>query len=94
MGAVCPTDNAAPGFTGYELSACFAAFAPAGTPADIIKKLNQVINAAAQSKDIQDKFAANGFAVDPGTPAELATRRVAETAKWAKVIRDAKIEPQ
>lgn len=57
-------------------------------------KLNQVINAAAQSKDIQDKFAGNGFAVDPGTPAELAKRSVAETAKWAKAIRDAKIEPQ
>jgi tripartite-type tricarboxylate transporter receptor subunit TctC len=46
------------------------------------------------SKDIQDKFAANGFAIDPGTPEALAQRNKAETAKWAKAIRDAKIEQQ
>ena len=42
----------------------------------------------------QDKFAANGFAVEPGTPEALAQRNKAETAKWEKAIRDAKIEPQ
>jgi hypothetical protein len=35
-----------------------------------------------------------GFAIDPGTPAALAERNRAETVKWAKAIRDAKIEPQ
>ena len=89
-----PTVNEALGLKDYELIAYFAAFAPAGTPADIITKLNHAINTAALSKDIQEKFAANGFAVEPGTPADLAKRSVAETAKWAKAIRDAKIEPQ
>jgi tripartite-type tricarboxylate transporter receptor subunit TctC len=60
----------------------------------VIAKLNQAINAAAQSKDIQEKFAATGFAIDPGTPDALAQRNKAETAKWAKAIRDAKIEQQ
>ena len=57
-------------------------------------KLNAAINAAAASKDVQDKFAPNGFAVEPGTPDALAQRNKVETAKWAKAIRDAKIEPQ
>ena len=54
----------------------------------------QAFNAAASSKDIQEKFSANGFAVEPGTPESLAQRGKVETAKWAKAIHDAKIEPQ
>ena len=89
-----PTVNEALGLKDYELIAYFAVFAPAGTPPDVVAKLNAAINAAANSKDIQDKFAPNGFAVEPGTPEALAQRNKAETAKWAKAIRDAKIEQQ
>ncbi len=89
-----PTVNEALGIKDYELIAYFAMFAPAGTPSAAIAKLNQAINAAANSKDIQDKFAALGFAIDPGTPEALATRNKAETLKWAKAIKDAKIEAQ
>ena len=89
-----PTVNEALGLKDYELIAYFAVFAPAGTPADIVAKLNKAVNDAANSKEVQEKFAGIGFAVDPGTPADLAKRSVTETAKWAKAIKDAKIEPQ
>lgn len=89
-----PTVNEALGLKDYELIAYFAIFAPAGTPADIVNKLNKAANDAANSKEVQDKFAGIGFAVEPGTPADLAKRSVTETAKWAKAIKDAKIEPQ
>ena len=89
-----PTVNEALGLKDYELIAYFAVFAPAGTPPEIVNKLNAAINAAAASKDIQEKFAPNGFAVEPGTPEALTKRNQVETAKWAKAIRDAKIEPQ
>jgi tripartite-type tricarboxylate transporter receptor subunit TctC len=89
-----PTVNEALGIKDYELIAYFAIFAPAGTPADIVSKLNSAVNAAANSKEIQEKFAQLGFAIDPGTPQDLARRNAAETVKWAKAIRDAKIEPQ
>jgi len=89
-----PTVNEALGLKDYELIAYFAVFAPAGTPPDVVARLNQAVNAAAQSKEIQEKFAAIGFSVDPGTPEALAQRTRLETAKWAKAIRDAKIEPQ
>ncbi|HXD40992.1 MAG TPA: tripartite tricarboxylate transporter substrate binding protein [Ramlibacter sp.] len=89
-----PTVNEALGLKDYELIAYFAVFAPAGTPHEIVSKLNAAVNAAAQNKDIQEKFAAIGFTVDPGTPEALAQRSKAETAKWAKAIKDAKIEPQ
>lgn len=89
-----PTVNEALGLKDYELIAYFAVFAPAGTPPDVVAKLNAAINAAANSKDLQDKFAANGFAVEPGTPDDLARRNKAETVKWEKAIREAKIQPQ
>jgi len=89
-----PTVNEALGLKDYELIAYFAMFAPAGTPPEAVARLNQAINAAASSKDIQDKFAGIGFAVEPGTPEALAQRSRTETAKWAKAIKDAKIEPQ
>ena len=89
-----PTVNEALGLKDYELTAYFAVFAPAGTPAEAINKLNAAVNAAANSKEIQDKFSPNGFAIDPGTPQQLAERNKKETAKWEKAIREAKIEPQ
>ena len=89
-----PTVNEALGLKDYELIAYFAMFAPAGTPPEIVAKLNQAVNAAANSKELQDKFASIGFAVEPGTPEALAQRTKLETAKWAKAIKDAKIEPQ
>jgi len=89
-----PTVNEALGVKDYELIAYFAAFAPAGTPPDVIAKLNKALNDAANAKDIQDKFSALGFEIDPGPPEALAQRNRRETAKWAKAIKDAKIEPQ
>ena len=89
-----PTVNEALGLKDYELIAYFAMFAPAGTPPEVVARLNQAINAAANSKELQEKFAPIGFVVEPGTPEALARRTQLETAKWAKAIRDAKIEPQ
>jgi tripartite-type tricarboxylate transporter receptor subunit TctC len=89
-----PTVNEALGLKDYELIAYFAVFVPAGTPRDVILKLNQAVNAAAASKDVLDKFAPNGFSVEPGTPEDLAERNKRETLKWEKAIREAKIEAQ
>ena len=89
-----PTVNEALGLKDYELIAYFAMYAPAGIPAASVARLNQAINAAANSKDLQEKFAPIGFMVEPGTPEALAQRGRLETAKWARAIREAKIEPQ
>lgn len=89
-----PSVNEALGLKDYELIAYFAMFAPAGTPADVVAKLNKALNAAASDKDIIDKFSAIGFETSTGTPEALAQRNKAETAKWAKAIRDAKIEAE
>ena len=89
-----PTVNEALGLKDYELIAYFALFAPAGTPPEIINRLNRAANAAAGDKELQERFAALGFETSPGTPQALADRTRVETAKWAKAIREAKIEAE
>jgi tripartite-type tricarboxylate transporter receptor subunit TctC len=89
-----PTVNEALGLKDYELIAYFALFAPAGTPADVITRLNRALNTAVADKDIIERFSAIGFETAPGTPEALAQRNRVETAKWAKAIRDAKIEAE
>ncbi len=89
-----PTVNEALGLKDYELIAYFAAFAPAGTPAEVIQRLNAAFNAGAAAKDVQERFANIGFITDPGPPSALAERTKVETAKWARVIREARIEIQ
>ena len=89
-----PTVNEALNLRDYELIAYFAIFAPAGTPNEIIQKLNRVANAAAADKELLEKFSSLGFETAPATPEALAQRSRVETAKWAKAIRDAKIEAE
>lgn len=89
-----PTVNEALGLKDYELIAYFALFAPAGTPPDVIARLNRALNTAVTDKDIIERFSAIGFETAPGTPEALAQRNRLETAKWAKAIRDAKIEAE
>ncbi|MFM8625244.1 MAG: Bug family tripartite tricarboxylate transporter substrate binding protein [Betaproteobacteria bacterium] len=89
-----PTVNEALGLKDYELIAYFALFAPAGTPPEIINRLNRAANAAASDKDLLERFSALGFETAPCTPQALAERTRVETAKWAKAIREARIEPE
>jgi len=89
-----PTVNEALGIKGYELIAFFAVFGPADMPKDAVLKLNKAINDAAKSKDVIERFSAMGFETQPGTPEALAQKIKLETAKWAKAIKEAGIEPE
>jgi tripartite-type tricarboxylate transporter receptor subunit TctC len=89
-----PTVNEALGIKGYELIAFFAVFGPADMPKEAILKLNKAINDAAKSKDVIERFSAMGFETQPGTPEALGQKIKLETAKWAKAIKEAGIEPE
>ena len=89
-----PTVDEALGLKGYELIAYFALFAPAGTPTEIIQKLNSALNITAVDKTILERFSSLGFETAPASPEALAQRTKTETAKWARAIREANIELQ
>ena len=72
---------------GYEASAFFGMSAPKGTPAGIIDKLNNEINAVLADAGMQAKLADLGGTPIPGSAAEFGQLIAAETEKWADVIK-------
>jgi tripartite-type tricarboxylate transporter receptor subunit TctC len=90
-----PTVEEAAGLKGYELIAWFGAFAPAGTPAPVIAKLNDAFVKASAAPEVLERLGKGlGIAVASSTPAELAAQVKVESAKWAKAVSDAGIEKQ
>jgi tripartite-type tricarboxylate transporter receptor subunit TctC len=77
---------------GYETSIWFGVGAPAGTPADVIDKLNKEINAGLADAKIKPRLAEVGGVPMPMTPAEFGKFIADETAKWGKVIIAANIK--
>ena len=72
---------------GYEASAFFGMSVPKGTPADVIEKLNQEINAGLADPGVKARLAELGGILMPGTPAQFGQVITEETEKWAKVIK-------
>jgi tripartite-type tricarboxylate transporter receptor subunit TctC len=72
---------------GYEASAFFGMSVPKGTPADVIEKLNQEINAGLADPGVKARLAELGGILMPGTPAQFGQVIAEETEKWAKVIK-------
>jgi tripartite-type tricarboxylate transporter receptor subunit TctC len=74
---------------GFELEAWFGLWAPAGTPSDIVKRLNADVGAVLADPEFRAKLAADGSdVVVGGTPDEFAGYVRTETAKWARVVKD------
>ena len=86
-----PIKDAVPG---YEVTTWYSFVAPAGTPRAVVELLNREISAIVSTPDMQAKLRAAGLEPDPMTPDELGALFRSESAKWAKVIADAKIQPE
>jgi tripartite-type tricarboxylate transporter receptor subunit TctC len=67
---------------------------PKGLPADLVKLLNTTLNKALQDPGLREIILSQGNEVGGGTPEQFAALIKAETPRWAKVVRDAKIEPE
>jgi tripartite-type tricarboxylate transporter receptor subunit TctC len=75
------------GLPGFEASSWFGVLAPAGTPREIVTKLNATIGAWLATPDAKDKLLSQGAIAAGGTPEAFARHIDAETAKWAKVVK-------
>jgi tripartite-type tricarboxylate transporter receptor subunit TctC len=67
---------------------------PKGLPTEIVRQLNAACNKALQDADLREKIISQGNEVAAGTPEQFAALIKAEAPRWAKVVRDAKIEPE
>jgi len=82
------------GVKGYDNSSWSAVAAPAGTPRDIIMKLNGELNQILKLPDVQEKNAAVGADPVGGTPEQFGAYLKSEIAKFARVVKEAKISAQ
>jgi tripartite-type tricarboxylate transporter receptor subunit TctC len=71
----------------------FGVMAPGGTPEPIIAKLNESFNQVLADPETAKKLVDLGFVLMGGSAADYGKRLAAETAKWRKVIQEAKITP-
>ena len=74
------------GLPGFEGTTWFSLLAPAGTPREIITRLNTVLAEIAQTQDMRDRLAEQGAEPQGGTPEQIANYLASETVKWAKVV--------
>jgi tripartite-type tricarboxylate transporter receptor subunit TctC len=79
---------------GYEASQWVGIGAPKNTPAQIIDKLNEAVNAGLADLELKARFTDLGGTVMRGSPADFGKLIAEETEKWAKVIRAANIKPE
>jgi tripartite-type tricarboxylate transporter receptor subunit TctC len=72
---------------GFEVNNWIALFAPAGTPADVVKRWNAEVNRIMQSPDIQARLPNEGARFIPMTPEQFGAFVRSEIAKWAPVVK-------
>jgi tripartite-type tricarboxylate transporter receptor subunit TctC len=76
------------GFPGYHAEAWWGVFAPAGTPAPVIERINAEMAKVLKDPGAREKLSAQGMDVVGSSPAELAKFFDGEVERWSKVIRD------
>jgi len=79
---------------GFDVSNWIGLFAPAGTPADIVGRLNAEVQKIMRSPEIQKRLESEGAKFIPTTPQSFAAFQRAESEKWGRAIREAGIRPE
>jgi len=82
------------GVPNYEASLWIAMVAPAGTPANIVTRLNHEVNEALKLPQVKSAMAAQALDIDPGPPEALAARIRGDIDKWRKVITQGNIKAE
>lgn len=81
------------GFAGFEAPAWWAILAPAKTPPEIVKRMNEEINKALKNPDVAKRLDAQGIDVAGGTPEAARVFIERQMDIWAKVVKDNNIKP-
>jgi len=79
---------------GFDASPRLFILAPAGTPEEVIARLNSTLKAALESKELVDSFTKQGAVADWSTPRALGQRMAEEARRWAQIAKDAGIKAE
>jgi tripartite-type tricarboxylate transporter receptor subunit TctC len=80
------------GLKGFDVASWQALFAPAGTPAAVVKRLNDELTKMAATTEVAARLYTMGVENVPMTPAQFADFQRAEMAKWAKIVKDGNVK--
>jgi tripartite-type tricarboxylate transporter receptor subunit TctC len=75
------------GLPGFETGSWQGVLAPAGTPREIVDRMNAEVRRILALPDVEERLAAQGTEVRAGSPGALAAFMRAEIARWAKVVK-------
>jgi tripartite-type tricarboxylate transporter receptor subunit TctC len=79
------------GLKGFDADSVFGFYAPAGTPADVIAKVNREINRILSTQALKDRIMNLGGEALPLTPAEFGARATEDSKRFSEIIRERKI---
>ena len=82
------------GMPGYELTVWFGLVAPAGTPREVVQKLNAESLRILAMPDVRERFRAQGVEPQGSTPEQFAQHIRLQMAKWSKVVHDAGVKAE
>ncbi|HSI49815.1 MAG TPA: tripartite tricarboxylate transporter substrate-binding protein, partial [Ideonella sp.] len=82
-----PTIEEAGGLKGFDATSWFGLLAPAGTPADIVNRIQQEVAKSLATPAMKEKLLAQGAIPSGNTPAEFVRHIDAEHKKWAQVVK-------
>jgi tripartite-type tricarboxylate transporter receptor subunit TctC len=83
-----PTIEEAAGLKGFDATSWFGLLAPAGTPMDIVNRIQQEVAKSLATPAVKEKLLSQGAIPSGDTPAEFAKHIAAEHVKWAKVVKE------
>jgi tripartite-type tricarboxylate transporter receptor subunit TctC len=81
-------------YPGFEVELVYALVAPAGTPKDVVSRLNQEVTKLLQDPEMRDKLAGQGFEVRTSTPEQLGNYIKSEITKWAPLVKESGVKPE
>lgn len=79
---------------GYRVESWYGIYVPAGTPPDVIAKLNATISKVAKSEEFRKRVEHEGIVISAGPPAELDDYVRGEEAQWRKIVKENNIKPE
>jgi tripartite-type tricarboxylate transporter receptor subunit TctC len=79
---------------GYEVELVYGIVAPAGTPREVVAKLNTEIVKAFEAAEVRERLAGQGFEVRTSTPDQLGAYIKSEIAKWAPIVKESGAKPE
>ena len=79
---------------GYKVEIWFGLLAPAGTPADVVAKLNDAVGKALALPDLQQRFVNFGVIATAGTPKRLGDLIADEVPRWTQIVREGNIHAE